>query len=154
MAGWCATDRSTWACSIPRATDSATPDVAQLVGGPPRRRHERHVIHLWIPLPQTPPWLRRRAHIHTKSVTHVLGLKCHPCARSLRPRVREVPQRPFAGTRFRCLLTSRAWKRRKGGNVVQVTVGGSPRRPSRAWNVAQLQAGRGGGARTGGGGQH
>src|SRR5258708_9669158 len=55
-------------------------------------RHAEWLIHRGISLPRAPTLATTTA-VHTRarhpeSVTHVLGLKCHPCTVSHRPRLR------------------------------------------------------------------
>ena len=55
-------------------------------------RHAEWLIHRGISLPRAPTLATTTA-VHTRarhpeSVTHVLGLKCHPCTLSHRPRLR------------------------------------------------------------------
>src|SRR6185503_15950423 len=51
--------------------------------GPPHgsmkmKRTAVAVIHRWISLPRAPTLATTAAYPHSESVTHVLGLKCHP----------------------------------------------------------------------------
>jgi hypothetical protein len=52
------------------------------------------LIHLWISLPRAPTLATTAAYPQLKSVTHVLGLKCQPCPRSLSLR-RRIQGRQF-----------------------------------------------------------
>src|ERR1700716_4340103 len=92
MVGWCATDPLTWACSTRRSSGCANRNAALVRGRRKRAPDEESVLlfHLGITLPRAPTRLLRRVIHHRaltlKSVTHVLGLKCHPCPQPFRPR--------------------------------------------------------------------
>src|SRR5215467_6883469 len=91
MAGWCATARLSWDSLIPPTAASANASrdaAAHGIGGGIGRTNEPERCRyppVDIPPPNPHPGYDGGL-IHTESVTHVLGPKCHPCPHLFRPR--------------------------------------------------------------------